>query len=194
MHLNNEQLLEPGDTDLKHLSQCQQCRSRMENLGLIRTQLQSIPERAVHTDQWQEIKQGYQAGTNLSELASAKRTINFWRVTSGAIAASFALFVIWQSISVTPKQSEQLQNTSFTALIDENSALQRQLNNQLTAKQEINARTAGLLVELDIINIKLQKAYLEKGSKNQKQDLWQQRQVLLKSTLAAIRHPHVIKI
>lgn len=194
MHLNNDQLLEPGDKDLQHLSHCQLCQSRMNNLGLLRKQLQSIPEASADTDQWWDIQQGYQARATVSQLDSARKSTHFWRLASAAIAASFALFLVWQSNWFTPKPSEELYDASFAALIDENSALQSQLNVRLSSSQELNARAAGLLVELEIINTKLQQAYLKKDSRMKKHALWQRRQALLKSTLEAFNKQHVIKV
>ena len=194
VHLNNEQLLEPDDASLAHLSQCQQCQSRLENLNLLRGRLNSFADATTYTGDWQRVKQAYLMEENVSSLDTANRTVRFWRFTSGAIAASFALFLIWQSVSVLPESTDQLPDASFVALVDENSALQSQLNLQLSGNQEINSKAASLLIELDMINTKLQKAYLEKGSKIQKQEPWQQRQVLLESTLAAIGQPGVIKI
>lgn len=194
MHLNNEQLLEPDDDDLVHLSQCSECRSRIENLAVIRSHLQSLAEETPRVDQWQEIKRDYQSRSNVTYLVSARKTTVFWQITSIALAASFALFIIWQNFYVTPRAPEFPQNGSFTALIEENNAMQQLLNSQLATQRVLNAKTAGLLIELDIINTNLEQAYLEKRSHEQKLILWRQRQELLRTTLTAIKQPHVIKI
>ena len=193
MHLNNDQLLEPSEGDLNHLSKCEKCQSRAENLSLIRSRLQSMSEKVVPVDQWQSIKRSYYVQTGTTELVSARRTATFWKITSGAIAASFAIFLIWQNYHQTPDTDMASQDV-FAALIKENNTMQQQLDDQLTVQRAPNIKTMGLLVELEVINAKLQQAYLEKKTEEQKIRLWKQRQILLQTTLSAINQPHVIKL
>ena len=194
MHLNNDQLLEPDEGDLSHLSKCEVCRTRAENLSIIRSRLQSMPEKTTSVDQWQSIQSSYYAQTGMTELVSARRTAAFWKVASGAIAASFAVFMIWQVFHQTPDVEVSSQDVVIAALIQQNNTMQQQLNDQLTVQRTLNIKTRGLLVELEVINSKLQQAYLEKKSEEQKMHLWQQRQILLQTTLSAIKHAHVIEI
>lgn len=194
MHLNNDQLLEPTEEETRHLPTCDVCQSRAENLSLIRARLQSIPETSAPVDQWQKIQSDYYARETPSELISARRSKTFWQVASGAIAASFALFMIWQSYYQSPDAGMSSQDVVFAALIKENNTLQQQLTEQLRLMQAPNSKTAGLLVKLEVIDTKLQQAYLEKHSSEQKAQLWEQQQVLLKTTLSAIRQPNVIRL
>jgi hypothetical protein len=194
MHLNNEQLIEPNDADLAHLSQCDDCRLQHENLISIRTRMQTIADEIPAIDQWQAIKHDFETRSSVSQLVSARKSNLLWKTASAALAASFAIFFIWQTYSVSPSPSEVSQDNRVIALIKESNSMQQQLKMQLTALNEVNTRATGLMVELDIINAKLEQAYLEKTDPEQKLKLWQQRQVLLKATLAAIKQPHVIKI
>ena len=194
MHLNIEQILEPDDADIKHLSACEKCRLRSENLGLIRSRLQSIPEKTTTLDQWQDIQSSYCAQAGTTDLIAARKSRKFWQVASGAIAASFVLFMLWQNFSRTPDVVMSPESVIFAALIKENNAMQQHLNEQLTTHPVPNTKTAGLLVELEVVNIEIQQAYLEKKSDEQKMRLWQQRQKLLQSTLSALKQPPVIKV
>ena len=194
MHLNNDQLLEPDEGDLNHLSKCEVCRSRAENLSLVRSRLQSLPDKTVLVDQWQSIQSSYYAQAGITELVSARRTATFWKIASGAIAASFAVFMLWQVFYQTPDVDVSSQDVVIAALIKENNVMQQQLSDQLTVQRTPNIRTTGLLVELEVINAKLQQAYLEKQSEEQKMHLWQQRQILLQTILSAIKQPHVIEL
>ena len=194
MHLNNEQLLEPDDAGIQHLSECEECRLRSGNLSLIRSRLQSIPDKSTQSDQWQEIQRGYFAQSNSTELIAARRSRTFWKVATGAMAASFALFMIWQNYYQPIDADISSRNVVFAALIKENNALQQQLTEQLAVLQVPDSKTAGLLVELEVIDTRLQQAYLEKQSAEQKIHLWEQQQILLQTTLSAIKQPHVIRL
>ncbi|MDX2464656.1 MAG: hypothetical protein QNK31_09135 [Porticoccus sp.] len=194
MHLNNDQLLEPDEGDLSHLSKCEVCRSRAENLSIFRSRLQSMPEKLTPIDQWQSIQSSYYAQAGITELVSARRTATFWKVASGAIAASFAVFMLWQTFYQAHDADMSSQDVVITALIKENNVMQQQLGDQLTVQRTPNIKTTGLLVELEVINAKLQQAYLEKQSEEQKLHLWQQRQILLQTILSAIKQPHVIEL
>ncbi len=194
MHLSNEQLLEPSDHDLVHVSQCPECRSRIQNLGLIRSSLQSLPEETPSADQWREIKRDFETQIGLMQMVSARRATVFWKITSSALAVCFTFFLIWQNYFVTPDKHGLSQNAGIAVLINENGAMQQRLDSQLIVQTALNVRTAALLIELDIINTKLEQAYLKKRSTEQKLSLWQERQALLASTLAAINQPHVIKL
>ena len=194
MHLNNVQLLEPDEGDLSHLSKCEVCRSRAENLSIFRSRLQSMPEKITPIDQWQSIQSSYYAQTGMTELVSARKTAAFWKVASGAIAASFAIFIIWQVFYQAHDADMSSQDVVITALIKENNVMQQQLSDQLTVQRTPNIKTTGLLVKLEVINAKLQQAYLEKQSEEQKMHLWQQRQILLQTILSAIKQPHVIEL
>jgi hypothetical protein len=194
MHLNNDQLLEPTEEETEHLSTCDECQLRAENLNLIRSRLQSIPETSAPVDQWQKIRSDYYARLTPPELISARRSKAFWQVASVAIAASFALFMIWQSYYQSPDENVSSRDITFAALIKENNILQQQLTEQLKSLKAPNSKTAGLLVQLEVIDTKLQKAYLEKHSSEQKAKLWEQQQVLLRTTLSAIRQPDVIRL
>ena len=194
MHLNNDQLLEPDEGDLSHLSKCEECRARAENLSLVRSRLQSMPEKINPLDQWQSIQSSYYAQAGITELASARKRATFWKMASGAIAASFAVFIIWQTFYQAHDADMSSQDVVITALIKENNVMQQQLGDQLAVQRTPNIKTTGLLVELEVINAKIQQAYLEKQSEEQKMHLWQQRQILLQSTLSAIKQAHVIEI
>ena len=194
MHLNNDQLLEPDDGDLSHLSKCDVCRSRAKKLSLFRSRLQSMPEKANPVDQWLSIQSSYYAQAGITELVSARKTATFWKIASGAIAASFAVFMIWQVLYQAPDFEVSSQDVVIAALIQQNNTMQQQLNHVLTVQRTPNIKTRGLLVELEVINTKLQQAYLEKESEEQKMHLWQQRQILLQTTLSAIKHAHVLEI
>lgn len=194
MHLNNDQLLEPDEGDLNHLSKCEVCRSRAENLSLLRSRLQSMPEKVNPVDQWQSIQSSYYTQAGTTELLSARKTATFWKVASAAIAASFAFFMIWQVLYQAPDIEVSSQDVVIAALIQQNNTMQQQLNDVLTVQPTPNIKTRGLLVELEVINTKIQQAYLEKKSEKQKMHLWQQRQILLQTTLSAIKQTHVIEL
>ena len=102
--------------------------------------------------------------------------------------------MIWQVLYQAPDFEVSSQDVVIAALIQQNNTMQQQLNDQMTVQRTPNIKTRGLLVELEVINTKLQQAYLEKESEEQKMHLWQQRQILLQTTLSAIKQAHVIEI
>ena len=191
MHLNDEQILSPESSDELHLKQCSQCRERADNLLEMRQALKSLPVFSMPEDNWHEINRLYQL--QLSEQ-KARSKLYFWRFNSFALAASLAaaLFLFWPDSYEAPQQL--LQKNQLADLITQNDLLQQRLNRQLLSNNLNSADFKQLQLDLRVVDKALQLAYIQKISNEEKAQLWQQRQRLIKKLLDVAEQPVKVRI
>jgi len=195
MHLSNDELLELDDVGREHLAQCSQCQVRATNLAKIRNQFQNMPNVEPLSAGWQQIRASYQQELQHKALMAERKKVKFWQMVSGGIAASFILMSAWQYVKLP---ADQITITSQQALIaqviQENNEIQQQLINKYAFGPSLEYHRVGIQVELEHIDSKIQKAYLEKLSDQEKLRLWRQRHALLKTALENASQTHILKI
>lgn len=195
MHLTNEQLLELNEEDREHLAKCDACRVRAQNLTAMRAKLQNLAEQKPMSDNWQQIKASYQSQNHHQKINLANKKVTFWRNMTVAMAASLVLFMAGQNYLLNSNQQENLEQTAeLTRLIESNNMIQGLLSSQLEGNPGDTMKVVNLQVELDIIDEKLQQAYLKKITNEEKSALWQQRQALIQSSIFADKKTEIMKI
>ncbi len=196
MHLNDEQLLELSDEFKEHVDQCESCAERLNNLQAIRKSFREKEVRMPASGSWVRLREAYIAEHHNHQLSKANKTTYFWKVTSGTIAASFLVGLVINSyLSMQPqKLDEQSLTTQISALIAENNSMQEQLLEVSNSDKSASYKVVSLMIELEVIDKKLQQAYLLKKSDSEKHTLWSQRQQVIESTLTAIKQPQTLKI
>lgn len=195
MHLTNEQLLELNDKSRDHLAQCDSCGVRAKNLTAMRTKLQDLAQQKPMTDSWQQIKASYENQKHHQQINLANQKVTFWRNMTVAMAASLVLFLAGQNYLLRSNQLERFeQATELTRLIESNNIIQNLLVAQFKGNSDYDMKVVNLQLELDIIDKKLQQAYLKKTTDEEKSALWQQRQALIQSSIVADKKAEIMKI
>jgi len=195
MHLSNDQLLELTNENKQHLLQCKQCQQKLDHLKTLRFNVRNQMENHQAPDQWQKIKDSFEAQQQEKQLHRFTKKVQFWKIASVAIAASFTLVVIWQTFNhhfLIDQYHEQ--TAQLNLLIKKNNAMQQIINDKLSKSGITNIRTINLQIELDIIDNALQQAYLQKVDTDKKSTLWRQRELILKETLSSISNTTTMKI
>lgn len=195
MHLTNEQLLELTEESREHLTQCDACRVRAKNLATMRAKLQNLTEQKPMLNNWQQIKASYQSQNHQQQINSANKKVTFWRGITVAMAASLVLFMVGQNYLLNSHQQENVEQAAELArLIESNNIMQSLLIVQLEDESMDDMKVVNLQIELDIIDKKLQQAYLTKNTNKEKSALWQQRQALIQSSIVADKKTEFMKI
>lgn len=195
MHLTNEQLLELNEESREHLAQCDSCRVRAQNLTAMRTKLQSLTEQKPMSDNWQQIKANYQNQKHHQQINLVNKKVTFWRKMTVALAASLVLFMAGQNYLLNSNQQETFEQTAELArLIESNNMMQSLLIVQLEDESMDDIKVVNFQIELDIIDKKLQQAYLTKNTNKEKSALWQQRQALIQSSIVVDKKIEFMKI
>jgi len=200
MHLTNEQLLELTEEGREHLAQCDSCRIRAKNLSAIRAKLQNTAQKNLAqpkpmSDNWQQIKASYQNKNHQQQINSANKKVTFWRNMTVGMAASLVLFMAGQNYLLNSHQQDTFeQAVALAKAVESNSITQSLLVAQLESNPLNTSQVLSLQVELDIIDKKLQQAYLEKVTSKEKSALWQQRQAVIQSSIVTDSKAKIIKI
>jgi len=195
MHLTNEQLLALNEKSREHLAQCDSCAVKAKNLTAMRTKLQGLAEQKPMTDNWQQIKASYQNQQQHQQIRLANKKATFWRNMTVAMAASLVLFLAGQNYLLNSHQLKKVEQTAeLTRLIEANNIMQNLLAARFKGNSKDDIKVVSLQIELDIIDKKLQQAYLSKTTNEEKSALWQQRQALIQSSIVADKKTEIIKI
>lgn len=195
MHLTNEQLLELNEESREHLAKCDSCRVRAQNLTAMRAKFQKVAQQKPLSDNWQQIKASYQSQNHHQQINLANKKVTFWRNMTAAMAASLVLFMAGQNYLLNSNQYENFEQTAELArLIESNDIIQSLLVSQFEGNSENTMKVVNLQIELDIIDEKLQQAYMKKITSEEKSALWQQRQALIQSSIIADKKTEIMKI
>ncbi len=195
MHLTNEQLLELNEENREHLAQCEACCVRAKNLAAMRTKLQDLTEQKPTLDNWQQIKTSYQNQKHQQQIDLANKKVVFWKKISVAMAASLVLFLAGQNYVLNNNQQKSFnQALELAKAVESNDMVQNLLVSQLKNNSLNTMQVLSLQSELDNIDRKLQQAYLNKNSNEEKSTLWQQRRELIQSSIVADKKTEIMKI
>ena len=195
MHLTNEELLELNEEGREHIEKCDACRVRAKNLAAMRAKLQNLTEHKPMSNNWQQTKASYQSQNHQQQINLANKKVTFWRGITVAMAASLVLFMAGQNYLFNSNQQENFEQTAeLTRLIESNNMIQGLLASQLEGNPGDTMKVVNLQVELDIIDKKLQQAYLKRITNKEKSALWQQRQALIQSSIVANKKSEIMKI
>ena len=182
MHLNDEALLELNEAARLHLSQCDECQARANNLTLARKEFEQLPILPLASSNWDEIQKQYQKNVQSTQLIRTTQQLRYWKFGSFALAASLAAVLIW-----LPVQTYQIKTNSnkqhLAELIEQNSRLQQQL---VTLDYNSMPVTKVSLLNADIQNLDqaIQQAYIQGANEQEKSNLWNARQKLMKRFIA----------
>ena len=180
MHLTDEQLIARDKAADLHLAECELCQAKATNLAAIREQLSGLPQHQLPVDLWPAVKQAALTEQRKQQLESSQKRAKFWQISSFALAASLLVFVAWVGM-FQPSNSElngQLA-AQVNVLIEQNKVLQQQLKSRTGRELEANFEFNRLTQELDKLDAKLQRVYMEPGNLGEKNKLWSMRKTLL---------------
>jgi len=170
MHLTDIELVEPNEAQRLHLASCEECQRKLHQLRQLKLELQTLPSFSPSDELLVEVKQ---------RLATRQTThpsrIRF-RVTM-AIAASFMIAVttFFYQFKVDAEQIDRL--------IAQSKALEQDIKNQRQTFQLASINDGELLIELNEIDIAIQRAYFRDESKERKIELWAQRVAILRKII-----------
>lgn len=191
MHLSDDELLEIDEPGKLHLAECGECRQRAKVLFELRNAISENIQAPVNAPPWSSLHQHLQAVQKEQRIKQVENRARFWRVSSFALAASLAVVVLWQgTFREDIKQLSGSEESQLIALIDTNKQLQQQVMLKNLGGVEFKA----LQMQLEVIDKALQQAYLQELSEEQKAALWQQRQLILKRSLANKKESKILRI
>ena len=195
MHLNDQQLIELDEKCLNHLASCSQCKQRMEVLTQLRVGLQAedIPKPSVSLDEgWQALKIAQQAHQKNLKFESKKRSQR-WSLSHLPLAASILLVVLFIGDKYISKANID-HSMLITALIEQNNLLQKQLTT-IQKNQHNNIESDGQLrYSLTVQDRKIQQAYIDSASEEQKLLLWLERQKIIERWFEKQNTPQLLEI
>lgn len=180
MHLTDEQLIARDEAADLHLAECELCRTKAHNLAAIREQLNALPQHELPVDLWSSVKQAASTEHRKHQLESSEKRAKFWQISSFALAASLIVFVAWVGMfQSSHSEFEGQLAQQVNLLIEQNKALQLQLKNRVGKELEASFEFNRLTQELDKLDAKLQRVYMESGNLSEKNKLWSMRKILL---------------
>lgn len=195
MHLSDEQLLDRSQDFSEHLSQCSECSNRLSNLESIRNRFQEHSFKMPVSGSWQRLQQEYLAQQHDKQLKYAQQKTAFWQRVCIGVAASFAMAWLLGSFIFTEVKHENLpMMTQTVKLIARNNDLQEKLTEHYVGEKVDNYKVVSLMIELDVIDKKLQQSYLQDKSDAEKNALWIQRHKVIEAALTAVKQPQTLKI
>ncbi|MCW8878858.1 MAG: hypothetical protein OQK04_00750 [Kangiellaceae bacterium] len=180
MHLTDEQLIARDDVNDLHLAECEHCRLKAEKLAGIRQQLQKLPTHKLPVDLWPSVKQAELTERRKHQLESSEKRAKFWQISSFALAASLLVTGVW--VGVFQSSNSQVDGglaEQVNLLIDQNKELQLQLKSRSGRELEGNFEFNRLTQELDKLDARLQRVYMQPGNLIEKNKLWSMRKILL---------------
>ena len=183
MHLSDQELMELDASGKLHLSECEHCQQKLNNLNQFREKFSQLPKMSMNKNGWQSIKQDYLYELKEKENESAKKQLFFWRSSSVGLAASLLIMVLWQ-LNLDSDINIASPDNQLSQLIAHNQMLQK----EFAQHAQINMTSVSLVElkhELSLVDIALRDAYEQKQSNEQKAQLWQKRQELMKKMLHA---------
>lgn len=183
MHLSDEQLIEPKPEDLIHISECAQCKQRIDTLNEIRQQFIDMPCATLPDTSWNKLKSEYQLRASTKKQAQNEKRLKFWRVTSFALAASLILAILAPSIMMRPVIEQPYQDTQLAHLIAKNNALQHQVLEMHSDSQMDPISLSLFYNQISILDLSIEEVHMQNGSIREKSELWDKRQALLKRWL-----------
>ena len=193
MHLTDEQLLDLSKVDQLHLSECEECQQQLLCLKTIREQMATLPILKQPKDNWMEIQKLHKKRQQEQQLQKTHKKMNYWRVTSIALAASLTIVIFWPKSQLF-QPDVNAQNKQLALLIEQNNFLQKQLNKRNTTFNLSNVDFNYLQSELNTIDQILQRAYLQQSSSEEKTRLWKNRQEIIKQLLSTTEQKKSIRI
>lgn len=183
MHLSDEQLLEPESEDLFHISECNQCKQRIEALSEIRQQLTDMPSATLPNNSWNKLKSEYQLRANIKKQAQNEKRLKFWRITSFALAASLVLAILAPSTIMRPMIEQPYQDAQLAHLIAENNMLQHKVL-EMHSSSPMEPISLNLFYnQISMLDLSIEEAHMQNSSIQEKSELWDKRQTLLKRWL-----------
>jgi len=193
MHLNDQQLLELSQENNQHITECEACRAKAENLVQLRNQLSDLPQVEVMPDCWSEIQKAHNNNQQEKKLSQTRKQLGQWRLASFALAASLAVFVFWSNIESSPS-TNSLMTESLVALIEENNELQRLLSNKTKNNYQTHVQYKLQKTDFNLIDQAIQRAYLQGASDLEKYNLWKARKNLMNKLLVETKKTQTIRI
>lgn len=195
MHLSDDQLIEKTVESQSHLQQCGICQQKLTELNSFRQQLKELPQTKAPQDFWQQIKHHHYNKLEQKQAIKAKRKIQFWRNSSLALAASLVVALFVQiGFSNFSQQDSLQQNTQIALLIEQNRLLQQQLTAGVLHADFSETSVVKLQQNLLEIDRLLQQAYELNLPVQDKENLWKQRQELIKSSITNTKKPKIHRI
>jgi len=216
MHLSDEQLLAPDNSNHFHLSQCNQCNSRYQHLTAIRKQIiqtesnaDDVPE--FNQDQvWLRLKAGLEGQDNISQVIHLPQTRKveatgdktdpsdttfgktFWRNCTLALAASVFLmvFIGFNKLNYSPN-GNNAQSELLAQLISENNRLQHQVLTLNSANKKTQAQLALVSASVRQHDLSIQQAYLVNKDNSEKIKLWQKRKDILNQVASTRKNKRI---
>lgn len=189
-HLTVQQLIEFDEHAHSHILSCDQCRDNLQHLTQIRSRLHEMPLLVAPAALELQIDVYLQnQSTSLNPQASSYKKTFAWQTAYLAMAASVVVIVAISGWRITAPDKENVY-TELAQMIDKNNQLFDQQTNEVT--NTIGFIDLQLDDELTALDAKIQNAYLNHASAQQKLRLWEQRYQLLskikQSQLASNRH------
>lgn len=196
MHLDDQQLIELDESSLIHITSCAVCRQRLAVLKQLRANLQevAIPEPIISLDDgWQAVKLAQQTHQKNVSYNQNNNNEQHWWNNPLPLAASILLlaFILGDKYFIAPDIEDDIQ---LTALIEQNDILQKQLAAMQEGKNKNMNGGGQLRYQLTAIDQKIQRAYIETTSAEQKLLLWLERQKTIERWIEKQNAPQSIKI
>jgi hypothetical protein len=196
VHLDDQQLIELDESSLIHITSCAVCRQRLAVLKQLRANLQevAIPEPIISLDDgWQAVKLAQQTHQKNVSYNQNNNNEQHWWNNPLPLAASILLlaFILGDKYFIAPDIEDDIQ---LTALIEQNDILQKQLAAMQEGKNKNMNGGGQLRYQLTAIDQKIQRAYIETTSAEQKLLLWLERQKTIERWIEKQNAPQSIKI
>ena len=193
MHLSDEKLTELDDAGRAHISQCDVCRDKANNLVKLRQSLNQLPLLAEMPGSWKDIQKIHSERKQANQLQQTRQQLNRWRIGSFALAASLTAVVLWPNAQ-SNLTIEQNTNWQLATLIEQNNYLQQQLANNSNENNLTNVTFKLIERDIQAIDQAIQRAYLQNASDEEKTQLWKKRQKLMKQMLSDTKQPKMLRI
>jgi len=182
MHLSDEELLElrhiqNSDSNMNHLSKCDECHQRLDNLDNFRHELALSNVPTMQTGQWFSIRQRFIEQKNTKQNSALKRKFKRLQIGFATLAAS--LLIVLLIPTMTSQKQENKLDLKLNTIINENNQLQQLLNLSKNTHQLQAVANKSLEFKLKKIDGEIQLSYLENLTTKEKIKLWEVRRDLL---------------
>lgn len=189
MHLSDDKLFELDAKGKQHLRECSSCRQRAAYLAKFRRSLSNMPVKEIPNDNWEKIR------ASLEQRVKDNHKSRFltWRYVTTALAASFVFVVI--SFKGTDFYSPRSDaKTKVAELIEHNNRLQASLFLLVESRHHSEFELASIRYEINAIDNRIQKAYLNNHSYSEVAKLWEKKLKVLNRYLLLVNNNGLLKV
>ncbi len=182
MHLTDTELLAVDKDSLsknayKHLDQCANCQTRLNNIAAFRDKLNEPPEQVNFRPNSDAILYAFNEQARQLEHSKLNRKVKNLQKGLIALAACLCLVIIVPVLKAP--DSQQSMDSQLAELIEQNHQLQRSIEVIQPSGRLRNVARENLKIRLQRIDSEIQLSYLEDLPKSEKLKLWSARKALL---------------